>query len=34
MGFTTPAFIRKNTLELRKRLEALGYKSLLSIEDG
>ena len=34
MGFTTPAFIRKNTLELRKRLERLGYKSLLSIEDG
>lgn len=34
MGFTTPAFIRKNTLELRKRLEALGYKPLLSIEDG
>lgn len=25
MGFTTPAFIRKNTPELRKRLEALGY---------
>lgn len=34
MGFTTPAFIRKNTPELRKRLEALGYKPLLSIEDG
>lgn len=30
MGFTTPAFIRKNTPELRKRLEALGYKLLLS----
>lgn len=25
MGFTTPAFIRKNTLELRKKLERLGY---------
>lgn len=25
MGFTTSCFIRKNTLELRKRLEALGY---------
>lgn len=25
MGFTTPAFIRKNTLELRKKLEELGY---------
>lgn len=34
MGFTTPAFIRKNTTELRKKLEALGYKPLLSIEDG
>ena len=26
MGFTTAAFIRKNTPELWKRLEALGYK--------
>lgn len=26
MGFTTPAFIRKNTAELRKKLEELGYK--------
>lgn len=26
MGFTTPCFIRKNTLELRKKLEELGYK--------
>lgn len=26
MGFTTPAFILKNTLELRKKLEELGYK--------
>lgn len=25
MGFTTPAFIRKNTPELRKKLEELGY---------
>lgn len=25
MGFTTAAFIRRNTPELRKRLEALGY---------
>lgn len=34
MGFITPAFIRKNTPELRKRLEELGYKPLLFIEDG
>jgi hypothetical protein len=27
MGFTTPCFIRKNTLELRKKLEELGYKN-------
>ena len=26
MGFTTPCFIRKNTPELRKKLEILGYK--------
>ena len=26
MGFTTAAFIRKNTPELRKKLEKLGYK--------
>lgn len=26
MGFTTPCFIRKNTPELRKKLEELGYK--------
>ena len=26
MGFTTPAFILKNTPELRKKLEELGYK--------
>ena len=25
MGFSTPAFIRKNTPELRKKLEELGY---------
>lgn len=25
MGFSTPAFIRKNTPELRKKLEGLGY---------
>ncbi|MCS2986165.1 hypothetical protein NXV96_13005 [Bacteroides fragilis] len=25
MGFTTPCFIRKNTEELRKRLQELGY---------
>ena len=25
MGFTTPAFIRKNPPELRKKLEGLGY---------
>jgi hypothetical protein len=27
MGFTTPCFIRKNTPELRKELEELGYKN-------
>lgn len=26
MSFTTPCFIRKNTPELRKKLEELGYK--------
>lgn len=26
MGFTTAAFIRKNTPDLRKKLEELGYK--------
>ena len=30
MGFTTPCFIRKNTQELRKKLEELGYKILNS----
>jgi len=33
MGFTTAAFIRKNTPELRKKLEKLGYKSVSLIED-
>ena len=28
MGFTTPCFIRKNTPELRKKLEELGYNIL------
>lgn len=27
MGFTQPCFIRKNTLELRKKLEELGYEA-------
>lgn len=27
MGFTTPCFIRKNTEELRKKLEDMGYKN-------
>ena len=26
MGFTTPCFIRKNTPEIKKKLEELGYK--------
>ena len=30
MGFTTPCFIRKNTKELRKKLEELGYEILNS----
>ena len=30
MGFTTPCFIRKNTPELRKKLEELGYEILNS----
>lgn len=33
MGFTTPAFIRKNTTELRMKLEELGYKECIG-EDG
>lgn len=28
MGFTAVAFIHKNTPELRKKLEELGYKSV------
>ena len=32
MGFTTPCFIRKNTQELRKKLEELVYKMLSPIE--
>lgn len=30
MGFTTPCFIRKNTPELRRELEELGYEILNS----
>lgn len=30
MGFTTPCFIRKNTQELRRGLEELGYEILNS----
>lgn len=30
MGFTTPCFIRKNTPELRQKLEELGYEILNS----
>ena len=29
--FTTPCFIRKNTLELRKKLEGLGYEPSFSM---
>ena len=32
--FTTPCFIRKNTPELRKKLEELGYKILFSARYG
>jgi hypothetical protein len=32
MGFTTPCFIRKNTEELRKKLEDIGYKNAGSME--
>ena len=32
MGFTTPCFIRKNTQELRRGLEELGYKMFSPIE--
>lgn len=31
MGFTTPCFIRKNTLELRKKLEELGYNHPIDV---
>lgn len=34
MGFTTPCFIRKNTQELRKKLEELGYEILNSGNSG
>lgn len=33
MGFTTPCFIRKNTEELRKKLEDIGYAAKFSTED-
>lgn len=33
MGFTTAAFIRKNTPELRKKLEELGYKDSSTVQD-
>lgn len=32
MGFTTPCFIRKNTPEIRKKLEELGYKPFGSVK--
>ena len=32
MGFTTTAFIRRNTPELRKKLEELGYKECIGEE--
>ena len=32
MAFTTPCFIRKNTKELRKKLEVLGYKESIGKE--
>lgn len=31
MGFITPCFIRKNTLELRKKLEELGYNHPIDV---
>lgn len=34
MGFTTSCFIRKNTPELRKKLEKLGYMSMFSNANG
>nr|DAM07235.1 MAG TPA: hypothetical protein [Caudoviricetes sp.] len=33
MGFTTPCFIRKNTEELRKKLEDIGYAANFSTKD-
>lgn len=33
MEFTTAAFIRKNTPELRKKLEELGYKDSSMVQD-
>ncbi len=33
MGFTTPCFIRKNTEELRKKLEDIGYAAKFSTKD-
>lgn len=33
MGFTTAAFIRRNTPELRKKLEELGYKDSSTVQD-
>lgn len=33
MGFTTPCFIRKNTPELRKKLEEFGYKDASTVQD-
>lgn len=34
MGFTTPCFIRKNTPELRKKLEELGYTLMCGYDTG
>ena len=34
MAFTQPCFIRKNTPELRKKLEELGYKPFGSVKYG
>lgn len=34
MEFTTPCFIRKNTLELRKKLEELGYTLMCGYDTG
>ena len=32
MGFTTPCFIRKNTKELKDKLESIGYKNCITEE--